>query len=87
MKPSGGLVLDPAPGVAFRGEALDLVNRAVCERRADIVAAADGPPLYLEYRLGRALALGFKRIEHVHNIDHFQKPIRRYWPLQLWRRG
>jgi hypothetical protein len=48
MKPSGGLVLDPAPGLAFRGKALDPINRSICERRADIVAAADLPLLYLE---------------------------------------
>ncbi len=66
----------PASRFAFSCDALDLVNRAIRQRRADILAAADGPPLYLEYRLGRALALGLESIEHVHNIDHFPKPIR-----------
>jgi len=48
MKPCSRFVLDPAPGFAFRGKALDPIYRAICERRADIVAAADGPPLDLE---------------------------------------
>jgi hypothetical protein len=40
------------------------------------IAAADLPLLYLEYRLGGALALRLERVEHVHNVNHFPKAIR-----------
>jgi hypothetical protein len=36
-------------------------------------AVADGPLFNLKYRLRGALALRFKRIEHIDNIDHFPK--------------
>ena len=31
--------------------------------------------LNFEDRLARTLALGFERVKHIHNINHFPKPI------------
>jgi hypothetical protein len=76
VKPSGGLVLDPARRLTFCRKAFDPINRTIRQPSADIVAATDGSPFYLEYGLRNALALRFKRIEHVHNVNHFPKPIR-----------
>jgi hypothetical protein len=76
VKPDFRLVLNPASRLAFRRKAFDPINCAVCDCCADIVAATDGPPLYLEHRLRSTFALRLERIEHIYNVYHFPKAIR-----------
>ena len=69
------IILNPASRVAFRRKAFNPINRAIRKRHADIKAAADFPFLNFKDHFRLALALRFKRIEHIDNIDHFPKAI------------
>jgi len=69
-------IVDPSSCLAFRRKSFDPINRAIRQRCAHLIAAANGALLDLEYRLRCPLPFCFKRIEHIDNIDHFPKLIR-----------
>jgi hypothetical protein len=71
VKPSGRLVSNPSLRLAFAQEAINPLYRG-----ADIEPAADPPSLDFEVYFRLALPLGFERVQHVHNIGQFPKPIR-----------